>query len=176
MSEVGGPQRQPRRSGAKVTRCTHEVPLVEHKELVKGEGGEVAAFVDVGVSGNDAFERPGGKKECLQVGACLGVPCHVTGLSASAAHLGPTCVDQTSLLGLHGWELRERTGPAIPWGGHHGGGAVSWAMRAFEQLSKEKGASLALVGLAGETKADKEDAAHDRREEHAFSDEGIRDM
>ena len=49
-------------------------------------------------------------------------------------------------------------------------------MRAFEQFSEEEGAGLTLVGLAGETQADREDAAHDCRKEHAFSDEGIRDM
>ena len=49
-------------------------------------------------------------------------------------------------------------------------------MRAFEQFSDEKGASLALVGLACEPKFDREDAAHDCSEEHTFSDQGIRNV
>ena len=49
-------------------------------------------------------------------------------------------------------------------------------MRAFEQFSEEKGAGLALVGLACEPKFDLEDAAHDCSEEHTFSDQGLRNV
>ena len=114
MTKVGGPKRRPRRSGAKITGGAHKVPLVEHEKLVEREGGDVAAFVGVGVSANNALERPGGNKECLQVRACVGVPSDVTGLSASAAHFRPACVEQAGLLGFHGRELRERTGPTVP--------------------------------------------------------------
>jgi hypothetical protein len=43
-------------------------------------------------------------------------------------------------------------------------------MRAFEQFSDEKGASLALVRLAGKPEFDREDTAHDRSEEDTFRD------
>ena len=49
-------------------------------------------------------------------------------------------------------------------------------MRAWEQFSDEKGASFALVRLAGKPEFDREDAAHDRSEEDTFHDLGIRDV
>ena len=62
MTIVGSPKRRPRCSGAKITGGAHKIPLVEHEKLVEREGGKVTAFVGVGVSANDAVERPGGNK------------------------------------------------------------------------------------------------------------------
>jgi hypothetical protein len=137
-TKVGSPERRPRCCGAKITGGAHKIPLVEHEQLVERESGEVTVFVGVGASANDALKRPGGNKERLKVRARVGVPGDVTGLSASAAHLGPACVEQAGLLGLHGGELGERTGPTIARGGHHGGGAIGGAMRAFEQFGDDK--------------------------------------
>ena len=110
VPEVGSPQRRLSSSSTEIAGGTHEVPLLEHEELVKGEGGKVAASVGVSVSANDALEIPGGK-EGLQARAGVSIPSGVMGLSTSAAHLSPASIEQTSLFGLHSWELGERTGP-----------------------------------------------------------------
>ena len=127
VPEVGCPQRRPSSSSTDIAGRTHEIPLLEHEELIECEGGQMAAFVSVDIGANDALEIPGGEEESLQTRAGVGIPRSVTGLSTSAAHLGPPGIQQTGLLGLHSWELRERTRPAIPERGHHSCGAVGGA-------------------------------------------------
>ena len=63
-------------------------------------------------------------------------------------------VEQAGLLGLHGWELRVGTWPAIPQCGHHSSEAGGGAAGGLDQLGEEQGAGLALVELTGETKPD----------------------
>ena len=47
------------------------------------------------------------------------------------------------------------------------------AARAFDKSSEEQGMGLALVGLTGETKPDRVDAAYDCREQHVLRNKGI---
>ena len=106
------------------------------------------------VRADDTFEASGREEEVLEVRSCVGMPEGVATLVSSAAHLRPAVVERVGLLGLHGWELRVGTGPAIPRCGHHSSEAGGGAAEAFDQLGEEQKAGLALVGLTGETKQD----------------------
>ena len=158
---VVGPERRPRSGGAEVTGSAHDVPLLQHEELVVGERGEVAALVSTSVRADDTFEASGREEEVLEMHLGVGIPGGVASLGSSAAHLRPAVVEQAGLLVLHGWELRVRTGSAIPRCGHHNSGTGGGVAGAFDQLGEEQGVGLALVGLTGETKPDLVDAAHD---------------
>ena len=63
--KVGGPKTRPRSSGAEIIGGAHEIPLLQHKELVKGERRQMSAFVGLSMSADDAFEASGRKEEGL---------------------------------------------------------------------------------------------------------------
>ena len=74
----------------------------------------------------------------------VGIPGGVATLGSSAAHLAS---EQAGLLGLHGWELRVGTGPAIPRGGHHSSEAGGGAAGAFDQLGEGREQALLWLDL-----------------------------
>ena len=99
------------------------------------------------VRADDPFEASG-REEVLEVRSGVGIPGAVASLGSSAAHLRPAVDEQVVLLGLHGWELRVGTGPAIPRCEHHSSEGGGGEAGAFDQLGEEQGAGLALVGLS----------------------------
>ena len=54
IPKVGGPERRPRGGCAEVTGKSHDVPLLQHEELVVR--GEVAALFSMSVRADDTFE------------------------------------------------------------------------------------------------------------------------